>query len=126
MLGNLKPSATVAVRKLNAARKFYEGKLGLQPDASAEEMGVITYQNEGVLLFVYESQYAGTNQATSVTWTVDRDIEGVVERLKGRGVSFEHYDFPGTERQGDLHVTGNIKNAWFKDPDGNIHSLVSG
>jgi hypothetical protein len=28
-------------------------------------------------------------------------------------------------RQGDLHVTGTMKAAWFKDPDGNIFSLVT-
>jgi hypothetical protein len=29
-------------------------------------------------------------------------------------------------RQGDVHVAGSMKAAWFKDPDGNIHALVSG
>jgi hypothetical protein len=46
--------------------------------------------------------------------------------LKAKGVSFEHYDLPGLTVQGDLHVGQGIKVAWFKDPDGNILSLVSG
>ena len=48
-----------------------------------------------------------------------------MEALKSKGISFEHYDLPGTTRAGDIHVAGNTRVAWFKDPDGNIHSLVS-
>jgi hypothetical protein len=29
-------------------------------------------------------------------------------------------------RKGDVHIGGDMKVAWFKDPDGNIHALVSG
>ena len=45
--------------------------------------------------------------------------------LKGPGVAFEHYDLPQMTRQGDVHVAGAMKAAWFKDPDGNIFSLVT-
>jgi hypothetical protein len=73
---------------------------------------------------VYESQFAGTNQATAATSTIDGDLEGVVSSLKAKGVTFEHYDFPGMERHGDIHMTGKSRAAWFKDPDGNILALV--
>ena len=53
-------------------------------------------------------------------------IETEVEALKARGVTFEHYDLPELTREGDLYVGGDMKVAWFKDPDGNILSLVSG
>ena len=33
---------------------------------------------------------------------------------------------PGTTLKGDVHVTGDHKAAWFKDPDGNIIGIVSG
>jgi len=74
-------------------------------------------------LLVYQSQYAGTNKATAATWMV-RDVEGLVKDLKGKGIAFEHYDFPGMTRKGDLHIAGTHKNAWFKDPDGNILALI--
>jgi hypothetical protein len=48
-----------------------------------------------------------------------------VKSLKARGVVFERYDLPETTRQSDIHVSGNVKAAWFKDPDGNILALVS-
>ena len=53
-------------------------------------------------------------------------IDNIVRELKARGVQFEHYDFPGMKREGDVHVAGKIRNAWFKDPDGNILSVVNG
>jgi hypothetical protein len=74
---------------------------------------------------VYKSQYAGTNKATAVTWTVGEELDDIVRALKGKGVRFEHYDLPGMTRKGDVHVAGEMKAAWFKDPDGNILSLVS-
>jgi hypothetical protein len=73
---------------------------------------------------VYRSRFAGTNQATALTWAVD-DVEEVVRTLKAKGVEFEHYDLPETRREGDLHISGEITVAWFKDPDGNILSVVN-
>jgi hypothetical protein len=51
--------------------------------------------------------------------------QGVVRALKAKGVTFEHYDMPGMKLEGDIHIGGDMKIAWFKDPDGNILSIVS-
>ena len=115
--------ATAAVRDLAAARKFYEGTLGLEPLPGSEKSAQ-SYKAGRSTLLVYESGYAGTNQATAVTWAVG-DVDGTVQALKAKGVAFEHYDMPGMTREGDVHVGGGIRVAWFKDPDGNIHSLVA-
>ena len=123
MLTSRDAIATIAVKKIDPARKFYEGTLGLKP-MPTEETGVQTYKSGNSSVLVYESQYAGTNQATAATWGVE-NLEGVVRDLKAKGVRFEHYDFPGAPRQGDVHGTGKTKAAWFKDPDGNILALVS-
>ena len=125
MLGNRDAIATVAVKNFKAAREFYEGKLGLSP-AGVEEQGMITYRTGSSPLFVYELQYAGTNQATAVTWVVGDSVDEEVKALRAKGVAFEHYDLPATVREGDVHIAGGIRVAWFKDPDGNIHSVVSG
>jgi hypothetical protein len=53
-------------------------------------------------------------------------LDAIVRALAAKGVAFEHYDFPGTTRQGDVHVSGKTRVAWFKDPDGNILSIVNG
>jgi len=124
MLGNKDLVATIAVKNLDTARKFYEGTLGLKPvDIEGEEL--IVFKSGNSTLNVYRSQYAGTNRATAVTWLVGDDVEGVVRALKAKGVAFEHYDMPNMKREGDIHVAGDMKVAWFKDPDGNILNVVN-
>jgi catechol 2,3-dioxygenase-like lactoylglutathione lyase family enzyme len=122
MLSDTEAVATVAVKNLDSARTFYEQTLGLKKVMENEE--VLAFKSGTSTLFVYRSQYAGTNKATAVTWVTD-EVEVLVNTLKGRGVRFEHYDLPKMTRQGDLHVAGAMKAAWFKDPDGNIFSLVT-
>lgn len=68
MLNNKEPRATIAVKDLEAARRFYEDKLGLVPTAGRQEPTTITYQCGRFFLFVYQSANAGTNRATAVTW----------------------------------------------------------
>jgi catechol 2,3-dioxygenase-like lactoylglutathione lyase family enzyme len=123
MLGDRDVIATVAVKELAAARSFYEGTLGLDvADASGTE--AITFASGGSKLIVYRSQYAGTNKATALNWNVGHVIDETVVALRAKGVAFEHYDFPGVTREGDVHIMGPMKSAWFKDPDGNIIALV--
>jgi catechol 2,3-dioxygenase-like lactoylglutathione lyase family enzyme len=125
MLGNKDVVATVAVRDLAAARRWYEGTLGLEAE-STEGDEVVTYRTGSSRLMVYRSQYAGTNKATGATWVCEGDVDAAVRELRGKGVAFEHYDFPDTKLEGDVHVMGDMRVAWFKDPDGNIFSLVNG
>jgi catechol 2,3-dioxygenase-like lactoylglutathione lyase family enzyme len=124
MLDDKTATATVAVTDLPRARTFYEDTLGLKP-IGGPEPGALVYGNASSALFVYQSRFAGTNQATAVTWSVGADLDAVVRALKAKGVAFEHYDLPETTRDGDIHVAGKTRIAWFKDPDGNIHSLVN-
>jgi catechol 2,3-dioxygenase-like lactoylglutathione lyase family enzyme len=124
MLGDKEAVATLAVKDLAAARKFYEGKLGLKPvDTQGSE--AVTYKSGSSTVIVYRSQYAGTNKATAANWLVGKDLEKVVAALAERGVPFEHYDMPEMTRTGHIHSAGDFKVAWFKDPDGNIISLMS-
>jgi catechol 2,3-dioxygenase-like lactoylglutathione lyase family enzyme len=124
MLGDKEAIATIAVKGMAAARRFYEGVVGLRPVETGEE-GVLSLKSGNSTVLVYESRYAGTNKATVATWVV-ADVEAEVQALKGKGVVFEHYDnLPGATRKGDVHHTGGrMKAAWFKDPDGNILALV--
>jgi catechol-2,3-dioxygenase len=125
MLGDKEAIATVAVKDLGVARKFYEGVLGLKV-TSAEGSEAITLESGRSSLIVYRSQYAGTNKATAVNWTVGDRIDQIVQGLRERGVKFEQYDMPGLTQKGDVHAFGTFKTAWFKDPDGNILALMSG
>jgi catechol 2,3-dioxygenase-like lactoylglutathione lyase family enzyme len=124
MLSDKDAAANIAVKNLETARKFYQDTLGLT-QVGAEGQELIVFRSGNSTINVYQSQYAGTNQATAVTWVVGEDVEDVVRALKAKGVTFEHYDMPDMKREGDVHVAGNMKVAWFKDPDGNILNIVS-
>jgi catechol 2,3-dioxygenase-like lactoylglutathione lyase family enzyme len=124
MLGDKDAAANIAVKNLEVAKKFYEDTLGLT-QVGNEGQELIVFSSGSSMINVYRSQYAGTNQATAVTWVVGEDVEGIVQTLKAKGVTFEHYDMPEMKRKGDIHVAGNMKVAWFKDPDGNILNIVN-
>ena len=82
---------------------------------------VVVFRTGETSLVVYRSEFAGTNKANAVVWGVGGEIEGIVADLKSKGVAFEHYE--GMDLQGDIHVAGEMKMVWFKDPDGNILHL---
>lgn len=123
MLGNYSVQPTIAVKDLAKAQDFYENTLGLK---RLNQMPAgIQYQSGDTKIFVYQSESAGTGKATCASWKVS-DIESVVADLRGKGVAFEHYaDLPDVKLDGDIHRWGEMKAAWFKDPDGNILSIDS-
>ena len=125
MLNSKNAFATIAVKSVKDARKFYGDVLGLTIE-DLPEQGVLNVKSGQPDIMVYESQFAGTNKATAATWTVGSDLDAIVNTLKDRGVKFEHYDLPGTTRKGDIHEAGGTRVAWIKDPDGNILSFVNG
>jgi len=122
MLKDREPVATVAVRDLETAKPFYRDLLGL--DLVNEDSEVLSFRAGGRSLFVYRSDFAGTNHATAVTWEVGDQVDDIVRQLAERGVTFEHYDLPMLTLEGDVHAADGFKIAWFKDPDGNIHSVA--
>ena len=122
MLGNKKAVANVAVKDLDVAKDFYKNTLGLTP-VHEQDKELVVFRSGTSEINVYRSDYAGTNKATAVTWTVD-DVKDEVADLKSKGVVFEHYDMPGMTRDGDVFVSGDMKVAWFKDPDGNILNVA--
>ena len=123
MLRDADAVATLAVKDLDVAARFYEETLGLSR-AGDEDRETLIFESGDTTISVYRSSFDGTNRATALTWAVD-DVDDVVRTLKAKGVRFEHYDLPETTRQGDVHLSGDIKVAWFKDPDGNILSVVN-
>ncbi|MDQ3902748.1 MAG: VOC family protein [Thermoproteota archaeon] len=125
MLGDNDAAANIAVRNLETAKKFYKEILGLI-EVGVEDQELIVFKSGNSTINVYRSQYAGTNQATAVTWVVGEGIEDVIRQLKAKGIVFEHYDdMQGVMREGDVHIASDMKVAWFKDPDGNILNIVN-
>ncbi|HZA01599.1 MAG TPA: VOC family protein [Hyphomicrobiaceae bacterium] len=124
MLDDRDAVANLAVKDLKAARKFYEGTLGFEA-VGHEDEELVVYRSGKTTFNVYRSKEAGTNKATAVTWTVGDKVKDVVQELKDKGITFEHYDMPGLKLEGDIHVGSGIQVAWFKDPDGNILNIVN-
>ena len=123
MLGEKNVAAMLAVRDVTRARDFYENTLGLELLSEAQD--AIVYQSGDSIAVVYPSEYAGTNKATAASWAVGEEFDQIVDGLRGKGVAFEHYDdVPDVTRDGDVHTGGGIRAVWFKDPDGNILSVI--
>jgi catechol 2,3-dioxygenase-like lactoylglutathione lyase family enzyme len=125
MLGDRDVTTLVSVKDLGEAAPFYEKTLGLTK--VGEDPGFVQFRSGASTLIVYESETAGTNQATTAAWHVD-DVGEAVRELKSKGVtSFQQYDnLPGVSRNGDIHDAGAFKIAWFKDPTGNIFEINNG
>lgn len=125
MLGDKSVAATLAVKDMAAAKKFYEEQVGLKKVGGDDTVGMM-YKSGSSMVFIYPSEFAGTNQATAASWTVGDDFNAIMDDLKSKGVTFEHYDnMPGVKLEGDVHIMGDMKAAWFKDPDGNILNIVN-
>jgi predicted enzyme related to lactoylglutathione lyase len=122
MLSNSEVHANVPASDLKRARAFYVDMLGLKP--SAEDQYTVTFPTpSGSWFQIYETSFAGTGKHTIASWDV-ADLDGIVRELTERGLTFEHYDMPGLEWNGDIaSIPGIGRMAWFSDSEGNIMSL---
>jgi catechol 2,3-dioxygenase-like lactoylglutathione lyase family enzyme len=121
-LKSAKVSASIPVNDMGKAKEFYEGTLGLADRGGPEPDGGVTYVcGDGSELHVYPSPgHGGQSGGTLAFWELD-DVEGTVDELSSKGVTFEQYDMDElkTNEKG-IASFGNDQAAWFKDPDGNI------
>ena len=122
MLGKGSAVTNLAVKDVDRSKVFFTDTLGLEEVGNKGDDMIFLKSGESTIK-IYRSEYAGTNKADAVTWEVD-NVDEEVEALKRKGVTFDHYEIPGMVLDGDVHVGGGVKIAWFKDPDGNILNLV--
>ena len=115
-----------SVSDLEAAKAFYEGTLGLKVEQ--DQMGLTLKLKDGVDVFVYAKPDHQPASFTILNFVVD-DIDKAIDGLSDKGVEMEHYDM-GEIKQDDKGVlrglTANMGPdiAWFKDPFGNILSVL--
>ena len=122
MLGNAKAFSSFSVDDLQRAKDFYARILGLPVTESPE--GLDLQLAGGMHVFLYPKGDHQPATFTVLNFDVDH-VDAAVSELTGRGVRFEHYDMPGIKTDDKGIARGNGPTiAWFKDPAGNILSVV--
>jgi catechol 2,3-dioxygenase-like lactoylglutathione lyase family enzyme len=122
MFKDTKAFSGFAVDDLDRARDFYGSVLGL--DVSTEEMGLLTLHLAGDRpTIVYPKPDFEPATYTILNFPVD-DIDAAVDGLIERGVAFELYDGFGQDERGVSRNEGGPPIAWFRDPAGNILSVL--
>jgi len=123
MLADTKAFNGFAVDDVAAAKRFYGETLGLRVAVLDEESGLLKLSLAGGgETFVYLKPDFQAATYTVLNFEVD-DIDAAVDELASRGVTFERYDGFDQDEKGISRGNGpNI--AWFKDPAGNILSVL--
>ncbi len=112
--------ASFSVNDLQSAKEFYTQKLGLTVSQSPEGLDLNV---SGERVFIYPKPNHTPASFTVLNFIVD-DIEKAVDELKQTGVRFEKYEGElKTDKKG-IHRNGGPSIAWFKDPAGNILSVL--
>lgn len=121
MLHTSRAFSSFSVDDLEKAKHFYQGVLGL--GVADHPMGLIELQLEGAnKVLVYPKPNHKPATFTVLNFPVDR-IENVVDDLIKKGITFEQYPGLNTDEKGISRGNGPLI-AWFKDPAGNILSVL--
>ena len=117
-----KPFSGFSVDDTQAAKAFYGETLGLDVDQHGDMLWIKTNGDDGVLAYPKGDAHEPAS-FTILNLPVD-DVEATVDELKSRGVSFEQYEGElATDEKGIMRDNGPDI-AWFKDPAGNVISVV--
>jgi predicted enzyme related to lactoylglutathione lyase len=127
MLAQSEAFSGMAVRDIEAAKRFYGETLGIEIEVLDEANGLLSLKHGGErATLVYQKPDHTPSNNTVLNFPVD-DIDAAVDELTARGVEFERYDeFPPDEKgimRGRAAGRGPDI-AWFKDPGGNILSVL--
>jgi catechol 2,3-dioxygenase-like lactoylglutathione lyase family enzyme len=121
MLGKNKIIAFVPTKDPAAARKFYEGVLGL--GFVSDDPFALVMDANGIMVRIAKSEKFEPAPYTVLGWEVP-NIEKEVAELRKQQVHFMKYDFLEQDPLGIWTAPGGAKVAWFLDPDGNLLSLT--
>lgn len=122
MIGNGKAFAGFSVNNIEKAKDFYTNTLGLK--VVFFEQGMLSLvSTDGTRIMIYPKE--NHQAATFTVFNLETDdINKSVEDLKNAGVKIEMYEGMGQDENGIAHAMGEGKIAWFKDPAGNILSVI--
>lgn len=113
--------SSFSVNDLKAAKDFYSQTLGLDVSETPQGLELNTGDNT---LFLYPKPNHTPASFTVLNFEVD-NIDEAIEELGAMGIHLEHYNLPDmkTDERGIFNAPGH-KIAWFKDPAGNILSVI--
>ena len=120
MLQTNKAFSSFSVNDLNKAKQFYGKTLGLEVDESKEGLEL---HPGNTSVFIYPKPNHKPASFTVLNFLVE-DIDNTVDELKQKGVTFEKYEGEIKTDEKGIHRNGGPTIAWFKDPAGNILSVV--
>jgi predicted enzyme related to lactoylglutathione lyase len=127
MLENSKAYSGFAVEDLGKAKQFYGETLGLKTEVIDEENGLMTLHLAGDRpTLIYQQEGTTPASYTILNFPVD-DIDEAVDELAGKGISFERYEAFEQDEKGivrGLAAGTGPDVAWFKDPEGNVLSVL--
>ena len=126
MLKGTKAFSSFSVNNIQKAKEFYSKTLGLEVSEVPEMNGLLNIQiKDGIIVMIYSKPNHTPATFTVLNFPVS-DVEKAVDELSKRGVRFEKYNEPNikTNEKGIASDGGGPKIAWFKDPSGNILSVI--
>jgi predicted enzyme related to lactoylglutathione lyase len=109
---------------LAAAKQFYGEVLGLEVEETPAPMQMLRlHLKTGGIVLIYPKGEAHKPAEFTVLNFPVTDIEATADELAAKGVTFEHYPGMDIDEKGISHDSGPLI-AWFKDPAGNILSII--
>jgi len=122
MLKSKRTFSSFSANDIPQEKQFYADTLGLEVEDQMD--GLALHLGGGADVFIYPKDDHVPATFTVLNFLVD-DIDEAVDRLTGAGVSFEQYPDLGTDDKGIArNPDGGPTIAWFKDPAGNILSVL--
>jgi len=125
MFKDTKAFSGFSVNDLQKAKEFYNNTLGIE--ISEGIMGILTlHLSGGGKVIIYPKPNHEPATFTVLNFPVS-DVEKTVDELIGKGITFEQYD--GEIKTNEKGIAKGDKGptiAWFKDPAGNIISVLEG
>ncbi|GGF34369.1 VOC family protein [Echinicola rosea] len=123
MLSTSTAFSSFSVKDIKKARHFYGDKLGLT--VTTNSMGILEVETTGNQpIIIYPKPDHQPAVFTVLNFLVD-DIEKAVDALIAKGIVFEQYTGDiQTDAKGICRSDQGPQVAWFKDPEGNILSVL--
>src|SRR5438132_5311306 len=122
MLTNSHLTTILPVVQVDRARRFYEEKLGLQPEGEHADGSFWMRTGTGDTVALIPRPDRNPAEYTSMSFEVD-DIDSEIKDLERLGVKFEDYDLPNLKTVNHVFATSDEKCAWLTDTEGNILCL---